>query len=111
MPDFDTMTVAGAIEYIIAYARKTWNCPVIFYTGTKYNSKTYQKMVDLLLQIRDKWDITVLDLWNDKKMNAIGPTIYRTYMVDKIHPGKAGYRNWWTPEFERILKQVFSERG
>ena len=26
--DFDTSTVAGAIEYIIAYARKKWNCPL-----------------------------------------------------------------------------------
>ena len=28
MDDFNTLTVAGAIEYIIAYARKTWKCPV-----------------------------------------------------------------------------------
>ena len=28
--DFDTKTITGAIEYIISYARDTWNCPVIF---------------------------------------------------------------------------------
>ena len=35
LTDFDTETVAGAIEYIIAYAEKTWHCPVLFYTGTR----------------------------------------------------------------------------
>ena len=28
--DFDTHTVTGAIEYIIAYSRETWGCPVVF---------------------------------------------------------------------------------
>lgn len=31
--DFDTKTVAGAIEYIICYSKEKWNCPVIFYTN------------------------------------------------------------------------------
>jgi len=35
---FDTKTVAGAIEHIIAYARETWNCPVVFYTNSHYDS-------------------------------------------------------------------------
>lgn len=28
--DFDTKTIAGAIEYIICYSKEKWNCPVIF---------------------------------------------------------------------------------
>ena len=39
LEDFDTQTITGAMEYIIVYAKQTWNCPVIFYTGTKYDSK------------------------------------------------------------------------
>lgn len=35
---FDTSTVAGAIEYIIAYAGQTWNCPVLFYTNPRYSA-------------------------------------------------------------------------
>lgn len=30
MEEFDTHTVAGAIEYIIAFAREKWDCPVMF---------------------------------------------------------------------------------
>ena len=31
---FDLQTIAGAMEYIISYAKSTWNCPVLFYSGT-----------------------------------------------------------------------------
>lgn len=105
--DFDTHTVAGAIEYVIAYARETWNCPIIFYTGTKYDSEHYGKMVELLLEIQRKWDIGVLDLWNDPDMNAVSEADYKLYMVNGIHPSRAGYREWWVPKFEAFLKDYF----
>ena len=101
--DFDTSTVFGAMEYIIAYARETWNCPVVFYTGTKYDSETYQAMVDGLLKIQEKWGIGVIDLWNDPEMNAVSAEDYALYMSDPIHPTQAGYLKWWTPKFESYL--------
>ncbi len=104
---FDTKTVAGAIEYVIAYAKKTWNCPVLFYTGTKYKSEGYERMVALLKKIAEKWDIDVLDLYNDPEMNAVDKRDYDRYMVNGIHPSMAGYRDWWTPKFEEKLKEIF----
>lgn len=101
--NFDTQTVAGAIEYIIAYARETWDCPVIFYTGTKYDSTHYEKMVDLLLQIQQKWNIGVIDLWNNDEMNSVSKSDYKLYMANKIHPTRAGYRDWWLPVIEKYL--------
>lgn len=106
--DFDTQTVAGAIEYVIAYAKQTWNCPVVFYTGTRYDSAQYQKMVDLLLEIQKKWDIGVIDLWNDPEMNAVSQEDYKLYMVNGIHPSRAGYRDWWTPKFEAYLSDYLA---
>lgn len=103
LKDLDTQTVAGAIEYVIAYARETWDCPVIFYTGTRYDSDHYGQMVELLLQIQQKWDIGVIDLWNSEEMNAVSAEDYKLYMVNGIHPSKAGYRDWWTPVFEAYL--------
>lgn len=103
--DFDTNTIAGAIEYIICYAKETWNCPIIFYTGTKYDGKYYEEMVNLLLDIKEKWKIGVLDLWHDEEMNQVSSEEYKLYMVNKIHPSKAGYKDWWTPKFEEILKE------
>lgn len=103
MQDFDTHTVAGAIEYIIAYSRETWNCPVVFYTGSKYKSERYAEMVDLLLEIQKKWDIGVIDMWNNEKMNAVNEEDYKLYMVNGIHPSRAGYKEWWTPVIEEYL--------
>lgn len=104
--DFDTKTVAGAIEYVIAYAKQTWNCLVIFYTGTQYKSEQYAQMVDLLLQIQEKWKIGVIDLWNDPEMQAVSAEDYKLYMVNGIHPSLAGYRDWWTPKFEAYLTEA-----
>ncbi len=103
---FDTQTIAGAIEYIIGYASENWNCPVIFYTQAKYDSEYYGKMVDLLLVIQKKWDITVIDLWNDVDFNNITEQQRKLYLVDPIHPTKAGYHDWWLPVFQECLYDV-----
>ncbi len=103
--NYDTSTVTGAIEFIISYAKKTWNCPVVFYTGSRYDSAEYRAMVDRLLELKEVWDIGVLDLWTDDAFNAITDADRALYMNDPIHPTKAGYRDWWCPEMERQLLQ------
>lgn len=100
---FDTTTIAGAVEYIISYAKSTWNCPVVFYTQAKYDSENYGDMVSLLLEIQKKWGITVIDLWNNEEINNISDKQRKLYLVDNIHPTKAGYRDWWLPEFQKTL--------
>lgn len=100
--DFNTKTVAGAIEYIVAYCRETWDCPVVIYTGTRYSNVKYQKMVELLPDIQEKWGIGVVDLWNNEEMNAVSEEDYALYMYDSIHPTQAGYL-WWTPVIEEEL--------
>lgn len=98
--DFDTHTVAGAIEYIIAYAKNTWNCPVLFYTNPKYESAKYEKMVMLLVEIQKKWKIGIIDMWNNEDFNRLSKEQYDLYMADSIHPTKAGYLEWWLPYME-----------
>lgn len=107
---FDTSTVAGAIEYIIAYARETWNCPVMFYTGTEYKSEQYRKMVGLLLRIRDKWGLEIIDMYHDLKVNEISREKYNLYMINPIHPSLVGYRDWWTPFIAKQLEEHFKEK-
>ena len=100
---FDTKTVTGAIEFIIWYAQETWNCPVIFYTGSYYESAEYSAMVSRLLELQEKWDIGVIDLYNDAELNSIDTETYDFYMYDKIHPTKAGYLEWWLPAIQAYL--------
>ena len=105
--DYDTKTITGAMEYIIAYAKETWNCPVVFYTGTKYESEAYQSMVTRLLELQEKWGIGVINLWDDEEMNQVSKTDYALYMADPIHPTKAGYLKLWTPKIEEGLYAQF----
>lgn len=103
---FDTKTVAGAIEYIISYVNDTWKCPVVFYTQAKYDSESYEKMVSLLWEIQKKWDIEIIDLWNNENINSITEEQIKLYLVDNIHPTRAGYFEWWLPEFQARLKEI-----
>lgn len=104
-PDgFDPHTITGAMEFIIAHARETWGCPVFFYTGTRFDSPAYARMVVRLQELAAKWPITLIDLWNDPAMNAVSPQDYARYMHDPVHPTREGYLTWWTPRFARALR-------
>lgn len=106
---FDTSTITGAMEYIISYVKQTWDCPVVFYTNAKYDSDAYQKMVDRLYELKDKWNIGILDLWSDETFNNINDEQRSLYMYDSIHPTMAGYRDWWGPRLEKELINYLSE--
>lgn len=107
--DFDTKTVAGAIEYIISYAKEIWGGPVVFYTNPQYNSPGYAAMVELLGAIQQKWDIAVIDMWNDADFNAITQEQRELYLADAIHPNKAVYLKWWMPYMENAIYEVIGK--
>ena len=109
--DFDTETVAGAIEYIIAFSKNKWNCPIVFYTNPKYESEEYQKIVDVLYLIKNKWNIEIIDMWSNTDFNNITNEQRSLYMADKIHPTKAGYLEWWTPVFNDRLTEVINNES
>ena len=111
LADFDTHAVTGALEYIIAYAQDTWNGPVVFYTGSRYDSAEYAAMVQRLMELQAKWGIGVLDLWTSDAFNAISDEERALYMNDNIHPTKAGYREWWCPEMEAQLMDYLNSIG
>lgn len=98
----DTSTIAGAIEFIIDYARRTWNCPVAFYTNPRYASENYAKMVALLKQC----DVEIIDLWSDDAFNDISDAQRARYMADPIHPTREGYREWWLPVFAQAVERM-----
>ena len=107
--DFDTQTVIGAIEYIVATVKEKWNCPIMFYTGTFMDSQLYQKMVNSLIEVSKKWNFGIIDLWNDPGMRAIDEKLYKEYMLDTIHPSRQGYIKWWGPKFTKAINDVFTE--
>ena len=109
LEDFDTSTVIGSMEYIVKYVTETWNCPVMFYTGTKYDSEPYGEMVEATLKLQEKWHFGLIDLWNSEEMNTVSEEDYAKYMADGIHPNKAGYIEWWTPQFEAGITEYLAK--
>ena len=101
--EFDEYTTFGAMEAIISYVKKTWNCPIYFYTGSYYKSATYEKMNEALKKLKEKWGIEIIDLYYDREFNDIDKKLYKFYMNDKIHPTRAGYKHWWLKKFEDAL--------
>ena len=92
--------IEAALRFILSYVKETWDCPVVFYTGTYYDSPAYADMVEMLLRLcRELKSFTVLDLWNDPTMREVSPEDYAAYMKDPVHPTERGYREWWTPKF------------
>ena len=102
--DFDTATIIGAMEFIIASARAKWNCPVSFYTGTYFENQRYADMVAALLKLAEKWRIGVIDLYNDAEMRAVDAESYKRWMLDPVHPTWDGYVEWWGPRFREYLE-------
>lgn len=131
LDDFDYSTIYGAMEYIIAYAKQVWDCPVIFYTnpylsdeaishfvavngGSEQEIKevyqtVYQEMVDALYDVQSKWDIGIIDMWNESSFVDVDVLLREYYMVDPIHPSKAGYLFWYTPFIQAQLETMLQE--
>ena len=89
----------SAIRFIADYVETTWGCPLIFYTGTYYDSEHYSQLIALLFKLQQELDFHILDLWNDPAMREVSQEDYKRYMSDPIHPTMEGYQLWWTPKF------------
>ena len=96
---FDTKSIVGAIEYIIATVRERYGCKIAFYTGSYLGKAKYREMVEALFKVAEKWQIDVIDLWYDEGMRSISVGEYWSYMSDPVHPNKKGYVEWWGPKF------------
>ncbi len=95
----DVSETENAIRFILEYAKATFRCPVVFYTGTYFESEKYAAMVKLLYALQKEYDFHILDLYNDEEMLSVSKEQYAQYMSDHVHPTLLGYEQWWTPKF------------
>ena len=103
---FDQSKTYGALEYILAYAKQTWGCDLYVYTDVFWVSDTYPEMIENAKLIAKKWGAKLIDLYSDKEFNDINQRQRMLYMADDVHPLKAGYRFWWTPQFEKYILSI-----
>ena len=100
---FNTSTVIGAIEYIIAYAKQTWGCEVVFYTNHKYNNNRYNALVNELYKVQAKWGIGIVDFYNYAEMERLDSATLNSYKADDIHPNVQGYA-WMGKVFSEYIQ-------
>ena len=111
-------TVAGAIDYITAYAYNRWpGCQVVFFTVRdvrqfKNYGQQYAQMRTALFNAQKRYGtrdnrnrIEIIDMWSNSSLTNLKGNTFCLYMNDINHPKKAGYLKQWTPEFEKCLSQ------
>ena len=106
---FDKSTVIGAIEYIVAYAKQTWNCDVSFYTNPKYNNALYEEVINRLYLVQEKWNIGIIDFYNYVEMTPLDDETLSSYMADSIHPNATGYA-WMRDVVANYLKTIYENK-
>ena len=102
---FDCATTFGAMEYLVATVKEVWDCPVFFYTNPPLD-ENYDRMVEGLEKLAEKWDISVIDLYHNETIGSMSEEENALYMADNVHPTRAGYRELWMPIFEDALKDI-----
>lgn len=102
----DIREIEKAICFILDYVKNTFGCPIVFYTGTYFESADYSKMIELLYKLKERYSFDILDLYHDKDMLSVSDEDYSKYMKDKVHPTLLGYTEWWTPKFVDFFKAL-----
>lgn len=104
--NIDISAVETSIRFILQYAKTTFACPIVFYTGTFFENERYSDMIKLLYSLQKEYDFYILDLYHDKEMLNISENKYQIYMRDPVHPTLEGYAKWWTPKFVEFCEQL-----
>ncbi|MCM3071132.1 MULTISPECIES: SGNH/GDSL hydrolase family protein [Staphylococcus] len=65
-------------------------------------------MIKKLLEIKNKWDIHIIDVWGDKIINKLAKDD-KTMMADDAHPTQKGYRYLYTPIFSEKLNDILND--
>lgn len=104
--DFDTKTLIGAMEYIVIYCRDTWGCPVGFYTGYYPEDEDYQKLIDAMNIVAEKWKVDTIDFCNSPSI-TINDDNKKEYLASKHYPTAQGYKEFFTPMVEVFFVEAF----
>ncbi len=133
--DQDPSTITGAMEFILAYIRETWNCPVVFYINAYLDRSyiehfalthpefpvdieqachdlldNYEEMIRILYELSKKWNFEIADLWNNEEIQNASFEVKDLLMNDVIHPRRAGYLFWYVPEIRKALIRALAKQ-
>ncbi|MBQ6488892.1 MAG: SGNH/GDSL hydrolase family protein [Solobacterium sp.] len=103
---FNIKTTTGALEYLIAYARELWDPVIILFTLPYCSDPAYEQLLSRIHQVSDKWNVHLIDMYNDRELENPDPVKRSLYMSDISHPTKAGLRDWIVPYMQEKLLNI-----
>lgn len=107
LEDLNNKTIMGAVETIIAKtANLSPDTKVIIYTCPLDRNLSYYgeygKFVKALDELKAKWGIEVVDLFNLNYVNVANKYL----QADGLHPTSEGYRSLFTPQIIDCLLKI-----
>ncbi len=99
--ELDTTTFCGSFETILRLMKEKYPTAKIIYV-TPHNMTTKKAegmrvLVDVAIQICEKWGVTVADVYNDTGLDLTDETMKTKYSVDGCHLNKLGYNTFYAP--------------
>ena len=99
--ELDTTTFCGSFETILRLMKEKYPTAKIIYV-TPHNMATknadgMRVLVDVAIQICEKWGITVADVYNDSGLDLNDEDMKTMYSVDGCHLNKLGYETFYVP--------------
>ena len=93
----DTGTTFGSLNEILGIGSKISATLPIVWSNPYFKNERYREMVAICKEIAAEGRCLFLNLYEDPEVNSISKKERRLYLMDDIHPTKAGYRDWLFP--------------
>lgn len=111
---FDTSTFCGGFEKILCEMRKKWgDTPIVFTTIHKSGGRDWEtqcKLRELSLDICDKWNVDVADIFSDTSLDTRDEGHMSRYIINGAgsHPNVSACREFYIPVVAKKLNEVLS---
>ncbi len=117
---FDTDTFCGALETMCKTAIEKWVGKKIVFVITHRmldisDQTRLQHYIETLIKVLEKWGVPYVDLWRNVPSLML-PSLKDSYTTmgnteyngtgDGLHPNEEGYRKFYVPKVEAILKTL-----
>ena len=93
----DTGTTFGSLNEILRIGSSLSKALPIVWSNPYFENGPYREMVRIAKEIAAEERCLFLNLYEDPLVNSIGMGERRLFLLDEIHPTRAGYRDWLFP--------------
>lgn len=111
--ELDTTTFCGSFETILRLMKEKYpQAKIIYVTPHNMTTKKVEGMkvlVDAAIQICEKWNVAVADVYNDSGLDLTDEAMKTLYSVDGCHLKKLGYNRFYAPLITGKMLELISK--